>query len=151
MKNIAILVASLLSVLTVLSSGSTNEITARFPYKIISWHGKEGSGASVAEVVPDPSTVTTNSSGIHTSTTPGQEHELRPAFVGQAGKKDVYRFIYKHPKDGTNSNQQITTSKDVQFDGGRVVVFQDEQRTIVMTTPTAEDLKQASPAVKAAK
>lgn len=151
MKNIVILVSSLFSVLTALGSGSTNKITARFPYKIISWEGKEGSGASVAEVVPDPSTVTTNSSGIHTSTTPGQEYELRPAFVGHAGKKDVYRFIYKHPKGGTNSNQQVTTSKDVQFDGSRMVVFQDEQRTIVMTTPTVEDLKQASPREKTVK
>jgi hypothetical protein len=144
MKSIALLVLGLSSVLTVLGAGSTSVDTARFPYKIMIWEGKEGSGLSSGEIVTEPSTVTTNATTKHISTTVGQEHELQRVFVGQAGKQDVYRFTYKRPADGTNLLQQVTTSKEVKFDGTRLVIFEDARRIIVMSSPTEEDIKQAA-------
>lgn len=144
MKSIALLVLGLSSVLTALGSGSTNEVAARFPYKIMTWEGKEGSGVSVEEIVTEPSTVTTNGTSKHVSTTPGQEHELQCVFTGHAGTRDVYRFTYKHPVDGTNVLQQVIASKEVKFDGTRLVVFEDARRIIVMSSPTEADTRQAN-------
>ena len=128
---------------SVLGTGVTNEIKARFPFKVVAYEGKEGSGVSVGDIVTEPSTVTTNTISSHKSTTPGQEHELRQDFVGHAGKKDVYRFTYVRPNNGTNTKPQIISSKEVQFDGNRVVVFKDADRTIVMSSPTEADIKLA--------
>ena len=143
MKSTAILVIAFVGMFPVLGASTTDEITARFPFKVVAYEGKEGSGVSVGDIVTEPSTVTTNTISSHKSTTPGQEHELRQDFVGHGGKKDVYRFTYVRPKNGTNTNQQITTSKEVQFDGNRVVVFKDANRTIVMSSPTEADIKLA--------
>ena len=143
MKNLAICVLVLSSALTGLCAGLTNATTARFPFSLKTWIGKEGSGVSSGEIVTEPSTVMTNSVSSKTDKTPGQEHELRWVFVGHLGKKDAYRFTYKQPVAGTNSFQQITSTKEVQFDGSRVVVFEDAQRIIVMTSPTEEDIKLA--------
>ena len=144
MKSFALLVLGLSSVLTALGSGSTNETTARFPYKITTWEGKESSGVSVEQIVIEPSTVTTNATTKHISTTVGQEHELQCVFTGHAGKQDVYRFTYQRPAEGTNLLQQVTASKEVKFDGTRLVVFEDARRIVVMSSPTEADIKQAS-------
>ncbi|NOS70455.1 MAG: hypothetical protein HOP33_11050 [Verrucomicrobia bacterium] len=143
MKSTAILVIAFVSMFSVLGAGVTNEITARFPFKVLTYEGTEGSGFSSATLVIEPWTVTTNSILSDISTTLGHEHELRQVFVGHAGKKDVYRFTYVRPKNGTNTNPQITTSKEVQFDGNPVVVLKDADRTIVMSLPTEADIKLA--------
>jgi len=144
MKRVAILVVTLSSLLVASGADSSHEVTARFPYKIMTWEGKEGSGVSAGEIVTEPYTVTTNSASTHTSTTAGQEQELQWAFTGQAGKQDVYRFTYKRPVDGTNLLQQVITSKEVNFNGARLVVFEDARRIIVMSLPTEADLKLAN-------
>ena len=118
---------------------STNQ-PSRFKTKVISYEGKIGSGvngSAVSFVPADPGT-----GGGDTVTSPGHESELKWSFVGRNGDKDVYRFTFTRMTKAGSSNK-TTTSKEVQFDGKQVIVFEDDLHTVVMESPGAEDLKTA--------
>ena len=118
---------------------STNE-PSRFKIKIISYEGKEGSGVSsgtVSFVSEEP-----GSGGGNTVTSPGHESELKWSFVGRNGGKDVYRFTFKRMTK-TGSSNQTTSSKDIQFAGEKIIVFQDELHCVVVESPSEADLKSA--------
>ena len=150
MKTILALTITICSSWVALGDGAANEVIARYPYKLATYMGQEGSGVSVSSISTNLETITTNAVCSNIGTTPGNEYELRWVFSQRLGQKDVYRFTYSHPATGTNLGK-TTQAKDVHFDGTRVVVFKDERRMTVMTTPTAEDLKQTAPAKAATK
>jgi len=118
---------------------STNQ-PSRFKTKVVSYEGKIGSGVngSVVSFVPnDPGT-----GGGDTVTTSGHESELKWSFVGRNGDKDVYRFTFTRMTKVGSSNK-TTTSKEIQFVGKQIIVFEDDLHTVVMESPSAEDLKSA--------
>ena len=116
---------------------STNQ-PSRFKTKIVAYEGKVGSGVNGSTVSGVPNNPGTG--GSDTVTSPGHESELKWTFVGRNGNRDVYRFTFtRMTKAG--SSDKTTTSKEVQFDGKRIVVFEDALHAVVMESPKAEDLK----------
>jgi len=118
---------------------STNQ-PSRFKTKVISYEGKVGSGvnsSAVSFVPADPGTGEGD-----TVTTSGRESELKWAFVGRNGDQDVYRFTFtRMTKAGLSG--KTTTSKEIQFDGKQIIIFEDDLHTVVIESPSAEDLKTA--------
>lgn len=138
MKTIAILLLVLGTVFPATAQLVTNQ-PARLKSKITCYEGKIGfSAASTAiDFAVNSYPGTSNTSTV---TSPGKESELIWTFIGRNGSKDVYRFTFTRlTKAG--SSARTMDSKEVQFDGKRIVVFEDELHTVVMETPSAEDLK----------
>jgi hypothetical protein len=118
---------------------STNQ-PSRFKTKIISYEGKIGSGvngSAVSFVPDDPETIWSD-----TITTSGHESELKWTFIGINGNKDIYRFTFTRMTKNGSSNK-TTTSKEIQFDGKQIIVFEDELHAVVMESPSKEELKAA--------
>jgi hypothetical protein len=118
---------------------STNQ-PSRLKTKVISYEGKIGSGvnSSAVSFVPnDPGT-----GGDNTVTTRGYESKLKWSFVGRNGDKDVYRFTFTRMTKAGSPNK-TTTSKEVQFDGKQVIVFEDDLHCVVIESPNEKDLKSA--------
>ena len=118
---------------------STNQ-PSRFKTKVVSYEGKIGSGvnSSTVSFVPnDPGT-----GGDNTVTTSGHESELKWTFSGRNGDKDVYRFTFTRMTNAGSANK-TTASKEIQFDGKQIIVFEDELHAVVMESPGDEDLKAA--------
>ena len=116
---------------------STNE-PSRFKIKVVSYQGKEGSGVSgsaMSGVPNEPGYV-----GSDTVTSPGHESELKWFFVGRNGTNDVYHFTFKRMTKSVSPNQ-TTSSKDIQFAGEKIIVFQDDLHCVVVESPSEEDLK----------
>jgi hypothetical protein len=113
---------------------------ARFKNKVTCYEGKIGSGGSTGTIdyavdnYPG-TTVTTDK-----VTSPGKESELKWTFVGRNGSKDVYRFTFTRLTK-PSASFQTTDSKEVQFEGKPIVVFEDALHAVVMESPSAEDLK----------
>jgi hypothetical protein len=58
------------------------------------------------------------------------------------GGKDVYHFSFTRTmKDGAS---KTGSSKEVQFDGKRAVIFEDELHRVIIDTPSEQDLKDAA-------
>ena len=135
------LLAVVLFALTFCASAQilTNQ-PSRFNTKVISYEGKIASGVNGSAAGFVPNNPGTGGSGKVTS--PGHESELKWSFVGRNGDKDIYRFTFtRMTKAG--SSDKTTTSKEVQFVGKQIIVFEDELHTVVMESPSAEDLKTA--------
>ena len=60
------------------------------------------------------------------------------------GSKDVYQFTFARTMKG-GSSLKTTSSKEVLFDGKRAVIFEDELHTVIIESPSEQDLKDASP------
>ncbi|MEY2466847.1 MAG: hypothetical protein QOD03_1368 [Verrucomicrobiota bacterium] len=140
MKTIIIAVILLGMIFCADAQISTNQ-PSRFKMKIISYEGKIESGVNdsfVSFVPDDPGT-----GGGDTVTTSGHESELKWTFSGRNGDKDVYRFTFtRMTKIGSSS--KTTDSKEIQFAGKQIVVFEDDLHTVVMESPNAEELKTAA-------
>jgi hypothetical protein len=117
----------------------TNE-PSRLQNKIIYYEGKIGSGTSSTDVNYAP--VFPETGGVMSATTPGNEHELKWAFVGRNQGKDVYRITITHAMKA-GSSSKTSTSKEIEFDDTKMIVFQDELCCVVMESLSAEDLKKA--------
>jgi hypothetical protein len=118
---------------------STNQ-PSRFKTKVISYEGKMGWGvnsSAVSFIPADPGT-----GGGDTVTTSGRESELKWTFVGRNGDKDVYRFTFTRMTKAGSSGK-ATDSKEIQFDGKQIIIFEDALHTVVMESPGTEDLKTA--------
>jgi hypothetical protein len=114
---------------------STN-LPARLKTKVVC----SGSGVSGTSVAMAPDSTYPGNGGEDNVTSPGIEHELKWTFVGRNGNKDVWNFTFtRMTKAG--SSDKTTTSKEVQFDGKQTIVFEDGLHTVVMESPSAEDLK----------
>jgi len=115
---------------------------ARLKWKVEWSEGKINSGTGGNSVNLAPENINFGNGGEDTCTSPGWEHDLKWTFIGRNREKDVYRFTFAR-KTKKDSSSQTTTSKDIQFDGKRVIVFEDELHTIVMESPNEIDLKAA--------
>jgi hypothetical protein len=115
---------------------------ARFQNKVISYEGKIGSGVSSSSMLLAPDGNYPGNISSNTVTSPGHESKLEWVFIGRNGSKDVYLFTFTR-KMKKDSSSQTTTSKEVQFVGKKVIVFEDELHCVVMESPSAEDLKKA--------
>jgi hypothetical protein len=113
---------------------------ARLETKIISSEGKIGPGVNGSSINAGPDSTFPGNMEKDTVTSPGHESELQWTFVGRNRDKDVYRFTFtRFTKSG--STNKTTTSKEVQFDGKRIIVFEDGFHAVVMESPSEEDLK----------
>jgi hypothetical protein len=66
--------------------------------------------------------------------------ELKWTFIGRNGSKDVWHFTFtRMTKAG--SSDKTTTAREIQFDGKQIVVFKDDLHTVIMESPSTEDLK----------
>ena len=63
---------------------------------------------------------------------PGRVSEITWSFVERRGDKDVYHFTRRLPLDAVDV---VTSSKDVEFNDRRVVIFKDEHQTILIEPP----------------
>jgi hypothetical protein len=71
----------------------------------------------------------------------GSVSEIEWKLVRRQGEKDVYRFTRRFPIDAAET---ATTSKDVEFEGKQVTIFEDNFQCIVISGPIAPpDLKKA--------
>ena len=113
---------------------------ARFKNKVTCYEGKIGSGVGSGSI----DYAVNNNPGTSVTTTkvtsPGKESELRWTFVGRNAGKDVYRFTFTR-QTKPDSSLKTTDSKEVQFEAKPIVVFEDALHTVVMESPSAEDLK----------
>jgi hypothetical protein len=138
MKIAAALVLALGLVFSAKAELATNQ-PARLKNKITCYDGKIGSANSTKSInfVADDHPGTT---GSQIETTAGKESELHWTYLGQNGSKDVYSFTFTR-KTKADSPQTTTDTKRVQFEGKRVVVFEDPLHAVVMEPPSAEELK----------
>ena len=113
---------------------------ARFKTKVICYEGKMDSGDSSTGVNPSPEFTFPGTENKHEVTSPGRESELVWSFVGRNKNKDVYRFTFTRMTKAGDSSK-TTTSKECLFDGSQIIVFSDDLHTVVMKSPSAEDLK----------
>ncbi len=74
-------------------------------------------------------------SGKMTCGHPGMVSEIEWSFLGRRGGKDKYRFTRRSP---ANSPTVANSQKEVEFEGRRVVVFEDDAQRIVMESPRPE-------------
>jgi hypothetical protein len=67
---------------------------------------------------------------------PGSVSEIQWSFVARSGDKDVYRFTRRFPVEGSfNGPDTKVTTKEVEFAGPRIIVFQDASQVIVIESP----------------
>ncbi len=66
----------------------------------------------------------------------GKVSEIRWEFLGIRGSKDKYRFTRRFPVD---SADEATSSKEVEFEGKRLNVFEDEDQRIIVDAPKKAD------------
>ena len=113
-----------------------------FKTKIICYEGTTNSGIKTTSISLASDNIYPGNGGKDICTSRGWEHELKWTFAGRNRDKDVYDFTFtRMTKAG--SSDKTTTAKEIQFDGKRIVVFEDELHTVVMESPSAEDLKAA--------
>lgn len=122
---------------------NTNQ-PARFKTKVVSYEGKIGSGAFDTSICPTPSALLPGNGGTDEVTTPGHESKLVWKFVGRNGGKDFYQFSFtRMTKAGVSV--KTTDSKEISFDGRRIVIFKDDFHTVIIDSPSEKELKDARP------
>ena len=104
----------------------------RFKARIACFNGKLDSGSSCAGTNYQPDGAL-HAKGKMTCGFPGQVSEIQWSFVERRGTNDVYRFTRRFPSDTAAAS--TTTSKNVEFSDGRVVVFEDKFQAVVIEPP----------------
>lgn len=116
-------------------------LPARLAWKM-EYHQKSDPGINGTDVNPSPGAIYPGNSMEDTCTTRGHEYDLKWAFLGRDGNHDVYRFTFiRDTKQRGGPPVQTTTTKDVEFDGKEVVVFDDDLHTVIMKSPDQSDLQ----------
>ena len=116
--------------------------TARFKTKVVLNEAKSIGGAVMTSISPSPETTSIGVENKNVGTNTGREYELAWKFIGRKGDKDVYEFTFtRMTKAGVLS--KTGSSKEVDFDGKRAVVFEDELHAVIVESPSSEDLKDA--------
>lgn len=133
MKLIAVSII-LLGIIFCASAQLMTNQPARLKFKVIENYY---SGESASFLCPTPDAIMPGNSGENAVTSPGHEHKLKWTFIGRNQNTDVYNFTFTR----TTKTGEQTTSKKIQFEGKQVTVFKDEFHTVIMETPSAEDLK----------
>lgn len=103
----------------------------RFKAHIICFNGKVDSRSSCSTTNFQPDG-TLHATGKMTCGKAGQVSEVEWSFLERRGDSDVYRFTRRFPSDTATAS---TTTRDVEFSNGRVVVFEDEYQVIVIEPP----------------
>lgn len=117
---------------------------ARFKTKIVSYEGKIGSSSFGSSINPSPELTAPGTEGTDEITSPGRESKLVWKFVGRNGGKDAYRFTFTRMiKAGVSF--KTTDSKEISFDGRRIVVFQDDLHTVIIESPSEKELRDTRP------
>jgi len=75
-------------------------------------------------------------------TSPGHESELKWVFVSRNKNKDVYQITFTRQVK-KESADLTTSSREIQFDGKKMIVFEDELHAVVVESPSEKDLKTA--------
>jgi hypothetical protein len=104
----------------------------RFKARVTCFNGKVDSGSSCSGTTFQPDG-TLHATGKMTCGFPGQVSEVEWAFVERRGTSDVFRFTRRFPSDTAAVS---TTSRNVEFSDGRVVVFEDKFQVVVIEPPT---------------
>jgi hypothetical protein len=113
---------------------------ARLKTKVVCYAGKIGSGVSGTSICPSPELISPGDNATHSVTSPGYESDLKWVFLGRNGDKDVYRFGFTR-RTKANSPDKTTTSKEVSFEGRRIIVFEDDLHAVIIESPSEQDLK----------
>jgi hypothetical protein len=104
----------------------------RYPMVVTCFAGELDSRSKcsslVGDVVPRPSATFKIACG----TTGGDTTEIEWAFLGHRGDKDAYRLTHRFPANTPNPG---VSSKEVEFTGKRIVVFQDTEHYTVVESP----------------
>ena len=104
------------------------EASPRFRAQVACFVGAADHGSSCTGTCFQPDG-TLHTEGKMSCGIPGQVSEITWFFVERRGSKDVYRFTRRFPADSPDA---ATSTKDVEFSDGRVVIFQDEHQTILI-------------------
>jgi hypothetical protein len=99
--------------------------------EIICHNGKLNSGSSCTSHAPKPGNPP-GKSGKMTCGFPGKVSEITWTFIERRDGKDVYDFTRRFPLKSENT---ATQTKQVQFTGKPVTVFEDTDQVIVMQSP----------------
>lgn len=86
----------------------------------------------------DPGIIFPGNGGEEHVTSRGFEHDLQWVFVGMNGPTDVWRFTFTRMTN-EGSSSKTTTSKEVQFNGKKTIVFRDDLHSVVMESPGTQD------------
>lgn len=142
MKNFLFILALLGLTLSATAQISTSE-PARLKTKVTCFEGKTNAAVANIGVNLAPETIFPNKVQNNSLTTHGaQASELTWKFVWRENEYDVYRFTFKRFTEPGASNQ-VTTTKEIRFNGKTVVVFKDQLHTVVLELPGDADLKAA--------
>ena len=134
MQNMIRLTAVFILLAVLLRCSTAEQVSTSKPrekVRIVCFNGKLDSGSSCT---------TTNfqkDGAIHAKGKmkcgfPGHASEIEWVFIGQKDSRDVYRFTRRYPLD---TNNVVTTTKDVEVKSRRVIVFEDDKQAIVLEPP----------------
>ena len=113
------------------AADAPTKTSPRFRARVTCFNGKVDSGSSCSLTAFQPDGIL-HATGKTTCGFPGQVSEVEWSFVERRGTNDVYRFTRRFPSD---TPAVSTTSKNVEFSDGRVVVFEDKFQVIVIEPP----------------
>jgi hypothetical protein len=123
------------------AQSTTNE-PARYKTKVTCYEGKEEAGVGNSGINFTPESTFPEPVAKNRISSRGHELEVKWRFVRRDKEKDVYRFLFVRATE-TSSTNQAPAFKEVQFDGRKIIVAKDPLHTVVMETPSEEELKQA--------
>lgn len=106
-------------------------VSSRFNARIVCFNGMVDSRSSCSTSNFQPNG-TLHRTGKMTCGKQGHVSEIEWSFLERRGDNDVYRFTRRFPSDTAAVS---TTTQDVEFSDGRVVVFEDEFQVIVIEPP----------------
>jgi len=110
---------------------ASGKLLPRFKASITCFNGKVDSKSSCSGTNFQPDG-TLHATGKMTCGFPGRVSEIEWSFIERREAGDVYRFTRRFPLDTADIS---TTTKDVEFNDGRVIVFEDEFQVVVIEPP----------------
>lgn len=114
-----------------LAADTPPKASPRFKARVACFNGKLDSGSSCSGTISQPDGAL-HAKGKMTCGFPGQVSEIEWSFVERRGTNDVYRFTRRFPSDTAVAS---TTSKTIEFNDSRVMIFEDKFQVIVIEPP----------------
>ena len=108
-----------------------DSVSPQFRAAIVCYNGKLDSGSSCASN-PAPVGQPLAKSGKMTCGFPGRVSEITWSFIERRDGKDVYAFTRRFPIE---TPETATATKQIQFSGERLTVFEDKFQVIVIQSP----------------
>jgi len=113
------------------AANAPTKASPRFKARVVCFNGKLDSGSSCAGTNFQPDGAL-HAKGKMTCGFPGRVSEVEWSFVERRGTNDVYRFTRRFSSEAAAAR---VTSKTVEFNESRVVVFEDEVQAVVIEAP----------------